>query len=143
MNMIYISTVERLKHRGVKMKDCGNCFYNLGDKCKVLKDKQIDCWAWADEKQAKKTEEEIAKYEEIFVRSKTFDTTARNMSRRQASIQETMDKQFLKLYEKGLDDVEIGERLNVSRSSVRRFRTTKYNLLPNGRQGLKRKAKVK
>jgi len=45
---------------------CNTCYYAKGQfSCKVMKDRFEDCWAWADEEEAKRREKAIKKYKSL------------------------------------------------------------------------------
>lgn len=73
-------------------KDCITCGYNTGENCKAMTKKINPCFAWGDEKEVQRREKEI------------------------------LDKNFMKLYEKGFNDIEIAEKLQTSASSVGAYR---------------------
>lgn len=91
------------------MKDCSNCHYNLGYQCKVLTEKIENCWAWADKEEAKRREEDIKRYAEGF-------TLEDNSPRAK------LQRNFERLYGKGLCDNDIAKELRISASSVANYR---------------------
>lgn len=49
------------------IKSCKGCFYNLGEQCQIMKNKEIGgCFAYADSKEAIKREKEIEEYKKHF-----------------------------------------------------------------------------
>lgn len=91
-------------------KNCSNCYLNLGSMCKVLTEKiHNNCFAWADKEEAKRREEDIKNYKEGF--------TLENNSPR-AKLQ----RNFERLYKKGLSDDAIAKELKISSGSVRNYR---------------------
>jgi FixJ family two-component response regulator len=103
-----------------KVKDCGNCGYNLGSKCKVMREKQVDCFAWADAREVQKREKAISEYECLEEKARTNRDLKKQ--RKGKAVTEVLDKKFMKLYEQGLTDLKIAEKLKVSASSVALYR---------------------
>lgn len=91
------------------MKDCSNCYLNLGSMCKVLTEKIENCWAWADKEEAKRREEDIKRYAEGF-------TLEDNSPRAK------LQRNFERLYKKELSDDAIARELKISSGSVRNYR---------------------
>ena len=91
------------------MKDCSNCYLNLGSMCKVLTEKIENCWAWADKEEAKRREEDIKNY------SARFDPEDNSPKAKLA-------RNFERLYEKGLYDNDIATELRISPASVKKYR---------------------
>ena len=65
---------------------------------------------WADEVEAEKREEVIKLYRPYYIPP------------RGNVVRQKLDKGFLKLYEKGLNDTQIAERLKVSTTSTGNYR---------------------
>lgn len=93
-------------------KNCKTCAYN-GAICKVMKVKQKDCWAWADEEEKNRREEDIKEY------AKRFEIEG--ISQYNTS-KDKLDAKFLELYKKGYHDTDIAKRLGVHASTVGDYR---------------------
>ena len=92
-------------------KTCTNCYYGKGSRCSIMKEKQINCFAWADEKEMRIREEAIRQY------SSFADPSMSNVP-----VKDVLDKHFLRLYQSGYNDIEIAETLKVSAASVGAYR---------------------
>lgn len=128
------------KEEGTLEKTCATCFYDKG-KCEILKEKiDNNCYAWADEREAKKRETAIKKYsggnlngnvpaakslpkEEIERRT---ITRLENVKKRNGkSVKEVLDEHFNWYYMQGLTDEEIGLKLYIDRRHVAGYRHDK------------------
>jgi len=76
-----------------------------------MKEKQTDCFAWANEKEMRIREDAIRQY------SSFADPSMSN-----APVKDVLDKHFLRLYQNNYNDIEIAETLKVSAASVGAYR---------------------
>lgn len=120
-------------------KNCKTCFYDKGSKCEILHEKiPVNCYAWADEVEAKRREKAIKNYidpegHSSGRRSIPMDMInqrtrirAENLKKRGGkSIKEVLDEHFLELYEQGMTDIEIGDKLGADHSRVYDYRRLK------------------
>ncbi len=92
---------------------CKGCFYDLGDECQIMRHKEIGgCSAYATTEEAIQREKAIEAYKEY-----CYGVTIKTGTPRQK-----LDAEFMKLYELGLRDIEIGTRLQISPSTVGYYR---------------------
>ena len=94
-------------------KECRTCVFNTkNESCKMLTERIKNCWAWADEEEYQRREDEIkahkARYE---VNISKFDT-----------IKEKLNNNFINLYEKGLNDTQIAKSLKLNANTVGNYR---------------------
>lgn len=129
-------------------RTCATCALEVGSKCKIFKSKiSYGCYAWADEKEAKKRERACEEYWESHggkvtpVQNKlTKEQVSKKIENREAnkkkrgglSVRQMLDKYFNEHYEKGLNDHEIAKKLYLTPKSVSEYRN-KLNLKPNYR----------
>jgi len=118
-------------------KICATCFYDNGN-CEVLRNKiEKNCFAWADEREAKKREAAIMQYsggslngnvpatkslpkEQIARRT---ETRAENVKKRNGkSVKEVLNEHFNQYYTQGLTDEEIGSKLYIDKRRVSDYR---------------------
>jgi hypothetical protein len=128
------------------MHTCQTCFYSKGKGCKILKSKTDNCFAWADEAEAKIREEAIKKYsdpndnvpatrklssEQINQRTKI---RIENFKKRGGkSVKEVLDERFIELYQQGMSDGEIGDLLGMDYARVYDYRHDKGYIANNKR----------
>lgn len=123
----------------MQQKICATCFYDTGDNCKILHEKiNKNCYAWADEAEAKRREGAIKNYidpqgnstgkrripgEMISQRTKAREDNLKKRGGK--SVNEILDEHFLELYEQDMTDIEIGEKLGTDNSRVCDYRRSK------------------
>ncbi len=94
-------------------KECRTCVFNTKkESCKMLTERIKNCWAWADEEEYQRREDEIEAY-------KATHTTV--IAEHGSKWQKLIDG-FMELYEQGFSDVKIGELLEVHQTTVGRYR---------------------
>lgn len=123
-------------------KVCATCFYNKGGKCEILKSQIDNCSAWADEAEAKRREEAIVQYSglrgnenvpptksltEERIKRRTATRLANKEKRKGRTIAEILDESFHDFYMHGLDDIEIGKKLDIDSRRVADYRN-RYSL---------------
>lgn len=122
---------------------CATCFYSKRKGCEILKSNiNENCFAWADEAEAKRREEAIINYSGLrgcdnvpAVKSipkerieKRTATRIENLNKRKGrTIAEILDESFHDFYMHGLDDVEIGKKLDIDSRRVADYRN-RFNL---------------
>ena len=78
----------------------------------MLTERIKNCWAWADEEEYQRREDEIKAHKTRYeVNISKFDT-----------IKEKLDNNFINLYEKGLNDTQIAKSLNLNQNTVGNYR---------------------
>ncbi len=93
---------------------CETCYYSRGKKCSIMLSPITGCWA--DETEAKKRAEEIKAYASLGLVVQPSNRIYKK------PVSEKLDEEFMKLYEKGMNDVQISIELGVSQTSVRDYR---------------------
>jgi hypothetical protein len=116
-------------------RTCATCFYETGKKCKILYEKiKENCFAWADEAEAKRREKSIKEYNEpILPTAMTDEQKERKRKNTELNLKmrggkssfEMLDEHFEELYQQGMTDIEIGKRLYVDRNRVYDYRKSK------------------
>lgn len=121
---------------------CATCFYNKGSKCEILKSQDENCSSWADEPEARRREEAIKNYSglkgsgnvpptksltEERIKRRTATRLANMDKRKGKTISEILDESFHDFYMHGLNDVEIGQKLDIDSRRVADYRN-RYNL---------------
>ncbi len=118
---------------------CPTCVFENGRKCRILKDKiSYNCFAWADEAEAKRREEAIKKYsdpngnvpanrkltsDQINQRTKV---RLENIKKRGGkTVKEVLDERFMELYQQDMTDGEIGDLLGMDYARVYDYRRGK------------------
>lgn len=118
-------------------KSCATCFYDNGN-CEVLRNKiEKNCFAWADEREAKKRETAIMQYSggslngnvpankslpKEQIERRTI-TRAENIKKRNGkSVKEVLNEHFNWYYEQDFTDEEIGLKLHIDRRRVSDYR---------------------
>ncbi|MBP1924623.1 DNA-binding CsgD family transcriptional regulator [Sedimentibacter acidaminivorans] len=134
-------------------RNCSTCAFDKGTKCKILKEKIPNCFAWADMQEAKKREKACREYIDAYVggtvppekklpeelkekRNKNRDLYLK--LRGGKTVTETLDERFNWLYLQGLSDKEIAKRLYVNHRAVTGYRNDKK--LPPWKQNNDRSA---
>jgi hypothetical protein len=118
-----------------KTRTCKTCFYGKGADCAVLTQKiEHNCFAWADEVEAKKRAAACKKYKDEFsgdihytlsdavIQDRSIINKENRIKRGGKSVKEVLDVGFMKLYKKGLNDDEIGKKLTVGKCYVGEYR---------------------
>lgn len=131
----------------MQQKTCATCFYDKGKDCEVLRAKVLEnCFAWADEAEAKRREKAIKDYNEpILLTSMSAEQKENKRKNQEKNLMlrggkssfEVLDEHFLKLYEQGLSLTEIAKKLNVDRNRVYDYRLKKNIALPNKKADLR------
>lgn len=121
------------------MKNCDNCYYN-GKNCKILREKiPKNCFAWADEAEAKRREKAIRDYNEPILPTAMSDDKKEAKRRNQErnlllrggkSSFEVLDEHYQELYEQNLSVTEIAEILHVDRNRVYDYKIKKNRSAP-------------
>lgn len=109
-------------------RNCATYFYDTGKKCEILREKiPANCFAWADEMEARKREKAIKEYNDPIVpaamtdeqREKKRKATERNLKMRGGkSSFEVLDEHFLELHNQELSVTKIAEMLHVDRNRI-------------------------
>lgn len=86
-----------------------------------MKDKQVECFAWADDKEVEKREEAISKYYRVETEREIVRRSFKS-KRGGRKAKDILKEKFLDLYNKGLYDKEIAEILYVGKSVVTIYR---------------------
>lgn len=120
---------------------CATCMYDRGDECKILHSKiPSNCFAWADESEAKQREKAILLYagyanngnveskkslpkEQIEKRTKTRIENAEKRGGK--TVREALDEHFNWYYLQGMTDEEISKKVYVDSSRVKDYRRNK------------------
>lgn len=127
-------------------KECRSCVFNTHDKgCKILTERiEKDCWAWADEAEYQKRQEDMKQYEiycygeVIPTRKLSKEVIEKRQRAREANakkrgaktIKELLNENYLRLYNQGMSDIEIAEELGMQSKYVGSYRKDLF-LKPN------------
>lgn len=119
----------------MRQKTCATCFYDKGGACEVLRAKVPEnCFAWADEAEAKRREKAIKEYNEPMLPTAMTDEQKERKRKKQEknlrlrggkSSFEVLDEHFLELYNQGLSVTEIAKELNVDRNRIYEYRKSR------------------
>lgn len=94
-------------------KECRTCVFNTkNESCKMLTERIKNCWAWADEEEYQRREDEI--------KAHRIDISGLEVKR--GTPREKLDEHFKELYEQGLPDRQIAAELNIHETSVGDYR---------------------
>lgn len=96
------------------MQTCDTCYYSRGKKCAIMHSPIDGCWA--DETEARKRAQEIKAYASLGLIVQPSNRIYKK------PVSEKLDEEFMKYYEKGMNDVQISIELGVSQTSVRDYR---------------------
>lgn len=96
------------------MQTCETCHYSRGKKCSIMHSPIDGCWA--DEAEARKRAQEIKAYASLGLIVQPSNRIYKK------PVSEKLDEEFMNLYEKGMNDVQISTELGVSQTSVRDYR---------------------
>lgn len=112
----------------MRQKTCATCFYDKGGACEVLRAKVPEnCFAWADEVEAKRREKAIKEYNEPMLPTAMTDEQKERKRKNQElnlrlrggkTSKEVLDKHFMELYKQGMTTTEISEKLHVDRNRI-------------------------
>lgn len=118
-------------------RTCATCHYDKDKICEILTTKiPKNCFAWADEAEAKKREKAIKAYIEETLPNAMSDkekelrriSTEKNRKARGGrSSYEVLDEHYLGLQEQGFTVMEIARTLNVDRNRIYDY-INKYDL---------------
>lgn len=127
-------------------KECRSCVFNTSsEKCEILTERiEKNCWAWADEAEYQRRQDDIKKYEaycygEVAPKRKLSKEAIEKRQRaREANakkrgaktIRELLNENYLRLYEQGMSDQEIAEQLGMQVKYVGSYRKDLF-LKPN------------
>lgn len=127
----------------MKQKTCATCFYDTG-KCEVLREKiPKNCFAWADEVEAKRREKAIKEYSEPIMITTMSDDKKEAKRRKQEknlmlrggkSSFEVLDEHYQELCEQDLSVTEIAKILHVDRNRIYDYRIKKLTALQQQKQ---------
>jgi len=118
-------------------KICSTCAYGKNKNCEILHEKVDNCFAWANEEEAKKREKAIIQYsggslngnvpatkslpkEQIEKRLITRLANAKNRDGK--SVKQILDEHFNWYYEQDFTDEEIGLKLFIDKRRVSDYR---------------------